>query len=62
VTGSLRWHVEVGESVSFQPAVMNGRVYLATDHGAVFNLDARDPKATGWAMWGGNARHNGWTQ
>jgi Ca-activated chloride channel family protein len=61
-TGDLRWHVEVGEPVSFQPAVMNGRVYLATDRGAVFNLDARDPRATGWAMWGGNSRHNGWMQ
>lgn len=59
-TGKIRWHVEVGEPVSFQPVVMNGRIYLATDRGSVFSIDARAPKATGWAMWGGNAQHNGW--
>jgi hypothetical protein len=52
--------VDVGEPISFQPAVMEGQLYVATDKGSLFKLDALNPNATGWAMWGGNAQHNGW--
>jgi hypothetical protein len=41
---------------------MDGRVYVGTDLGNIFCVDVRDASATGWAMWGGNAGHNGWEE
>ncbi|MBI5725536.1 MAG: PQQ-binding-like beta-propeller repeat protein [Planctomycetes bacterium] len=50
---------EVGGHIIFQPAVMGGRIYIATDDGTLICLEAGDAKADGWGMWGGSARHNG---
>jgi hypothetical protein len=58
-TGKTLWDSQVGGHILFQPAVVGGRVYVATDDGSLICLDAGDPKADGWAMWGGSAGHNG---
>ncbi len=58
-SGSELWRYDCGEPVHFQPAVVNGRIYMGTDSGSVVCIEAKDKNAGGWAMWGGNARHNG---
>jgi outer membrane protein assembly factor BamB len=58
-SGELLWRADVKEPVMFQPAVMDGRVYAGTSHGKLFCLSTGDPVDDGWAMWGGNAGHNG---
>lgn len=57
--GDEIWRFSVGEPVRFQPAVMDGKVYVGTDNGNIFCVDVADPAAHGWAMWGGKAGHNG---
>jgi len=58
--GKELWSVDVGSPVRFTPSVMYGRVYAGTETGYVVCLETGDKKDTGWAMWGGNASHNGW--
>jgi Ca-activated chloride channel homolog len=58
-TGRVLWTATVGEPVQFQPAVVGGRVYVSTGTGSLFCLETGDPRDDGWAMWGGNAAHNG---
>lgn len=58
-TGELLWSVNVGEPITFQPAVVKGRVFVATANGNLYGLETGDEKDDGWAMWGGNAAHNG---
>ena len=58
-TGDVLWRVDLGEAISFQPAVAMGHVYVGTDRGGLFSLDTGDPHDDGWMMWGGNAKHNG---
>lgn len=57
--GKTQWSAEVGGRIIFQPAVADGRVYVATNEGMLVCLETGDPTATGWAMWGGSAGHNG---
>jgi Ca-activated chloride channel family protein len=57
--GSLAWKVNIGESIRYQPAVSDGWIYLGTDSGTLYGINAEDPSATGWNMWGGSASHNG---
>jgi Ca-activated chloride channel family protein len=57
--GELLWRVEIGEPVRFQPALWDGWVYVGTDYGTLVGFDTGDDDLTGWAMWGGNAEHNG---
>lgn len=58
-TGDVIWRVNLGEPVTFQPAVAMGRVYAGTDRGQLFCLETGDPRDDGWMMWGGDAKHNG---
>jgi outer membrane protein assembly factor BamB len=60
--GKTLWESKVGGRIIFQPAVVDGRVYVATDDGSVICLETGDEGATGWAMWGGSAKHNGSAQ
>jgi len=60
--GQERWRFSVGEPIRFQPAVVGGKVYVGTDYGNIFGVEVKDPSADGWAMWGGNAAHNGWEE
>lgn len=51
--------IHVGHPMRFQPAVMDGRLYVGTADGQLIMIDLHDPSATGWSMWGGSAHHNG---
>jgi hypothetical protein len=42
--------------------VVGGKVFVGTDYGNIFCVDVGDRSADGWAMWGGNAAHNGWEE
>jgi outer membrane protein assembly factor BamB len=58
-TGELLWSVPLGEPIVFQPAVAQGRVYVATQSGSLFCLETGDPCDDGWLMWGATPAHNG---
>ncbi len=42
----------------FQPALVNGNVYVGTAQGTVICLKTTNKDADGWYEWGGNAQHN----
>ena len=50
------------DAVNRGVAVYNGKVFVGTDYGNIFCVDVKDRSADGWAMWGGNAAHNGWEE
>jgi hypothetical protein len=58
-SGKLLWRVDLKEPVLFQPAVVGGRVFAGSNRGSLFCIETGDPADDGWAMWGGNAAHNG---
>ena len=59
-SGTVKWAVRLPQvSIEFQPAIHNGRVYIGTSDGCLWCLDAQDPTAHGWPMWGGGPGHNG---
>lgn len=49
----------VGSPVRFQPAIVDGRIYVGTQDGRIVCLDTGDRSLTGWSTWGGNAAHTG---
>jgi outer membrane protein assembly factor BamB len=57
--GETLWQADVGGRIWFEPAVVDGAVYVAMDDGTILRLETGDPEATGWSMWGGSAGHNG---
>ena len=58
-SGERLWRAAVGEPVIFQPAVVAGRVYIATATGRLVSFETEDPDDDGWLMWGATAAHNG---
>jgi outer membrane protein assembly factor BamB len=58
-TGETLWTATVEGSISFQPAVAHGMVYVSTNNGGLFAFDTGDANDHGWLMWGANAQHNG---
>jgi hypothetical protein len=42
----------------FQPALVDGNVYLGTGDGLLICLERATNDADGWYGWGGNAQHN----
>jgi Ca-activated chloride channel family protein len=42
----------------FQPALINGNVYVGTAQGTLVCLKTASKDADGWYEWGGNAQHN----
>jgi Ca-activated chloride channel family protein len=57
-TGKLLWKEKVAGSVSFQPAVARGMVFVSCDNGSLYAIPTGDTNDDGWYMWGGNAEHN----
>jgi len=49
----------VGAPVRFQPAIVDGRIYVGTQDGRIVCLDTGDRSLTGWSTWGGNPAHTG---
>jgi outer membrane protein assembly factor BamB len=58
-TGEVLWTATVEGSISFQPAVAHGMVYVSTNNGGLFAFETGDVSDHGWLMWGANAQHNG---
>ena len=59
VNGDNLWTADIGEPISFQPAVAKGRIYVSAGNGGLFCLATGDEKDDGWLMWGANAAHYG---
>jgi Ca-activated chloride channel family protein len=57
--GKMLWIYGLGSPIPFQPAVVQGKVYVGTEEGSLYCIDTRDTSADGWAMWGGSPAHNG---
>jgi Ca-activated chloride channel family protein len=56
--GKLLWKEKVDGSVSFQPAVAKGMVFVSCDNGFLYGIHTDDVRDDGWYMWGGNSEHN----
>ena len=56
--GKILWKEKVEGSVSFQPAIAKGMVFISTDSGMLYGIPSPDPEDDGWYMWGGNSEHN----
>lgn len=57
-SGKILWQEKVAGSVSFQPAVAQGMVFVPCDNGLLYGFSTGDAGDDGWYMWGGNAEHN----
>ena len=58
-TGKIRWQVNVGSPVHWQPVMSGGRVLAGLQNGTLVCFETGDPLDDGWAMWGGGPGHNG---
>ncbi|MCA8917455.1 MAG: PQQ-binding-like beta-propeller repeat protein [Planctomycetes bacterium] len=58
-TGELTHAMKLNKSFVFQPAVMDGKIYLSTQDGWLIAIDTGDKALSGWSMWGGGPAHNG---
>ncbi len=58
-TGKQEWIYKIDHPIRFQPAVVDGRIYVGTTGGQLVCVDTGNKELTGWAMWGGDAAHNG---
>jgi len=56
--GKVLWQEKIDASISFQPAVANGMVFVSCDNGMLYGINTGDTKDDGWYMWGGNSEHN----
>jgi len=56
--GQLGFAYSFKRPIIFQPALVNGNVYLGTADGLVICLQTNNKDADGWYGWGGNAQHN----
>jgi len=57
-TGKVLWKEQVKGSISFQPAIAKGMVFVSCDNGTLYGIESGDKNDDGWYMWGGNAEHN----
>lgn len=58
-TGKQEWSCKIDQPIRFQPAVMDGCIYAGTTSGQLVCVNTGNKELTGWAMWGGDAAHNG---
>ncbi len=56
--GKVMWKEKVDGSISFQPAIVKGMVFISCDNGVLYCINTGDTKDDGWYMWGGNSEHN----
>lgn len=57
-TGAKRFGYDFDATITAQPIVAEGWMYVATARGQVFAFDLGNKQIDGWHMWGGNAQHN----
>jgi Ca-activated chloride channel family protein len=58
-SGALKWSVQLGAPVVWQPAIAGGRIYAGLEDGSLVCFQTNDPTGEDWAMWGGGPSHNG---
>ena len=56
--GKVLWKEKVNGSISFQPAVAKGMIFVSCDNGLLYGINTGDAKDDGWYMWGGDSEHN----
>lgn len=56
--GKVNFMYDTKNSITFQPALANGKMYVGTNNGLLMCLETGDPDADGWTAWGGNSQHN----
>lgn len=59
VTGAVRWAIEAGAPVHWQPVMARGWVAAGLANGELVAFRTGDSADDGWPMWGGGAGHNG---
>lgn len=57
-TGTKRFGYDFDATITAQPVIAEGWMYVATARGQVFAFDLGNKAIDGWHMWGGNAQHN----
>jgi outer membrane protein assembly factor BamB len=60
-SGIVLWRLRLpgSQGIVSQPVLDRGNLYVTTKKGLLVSIDARDPQATGWSVWGGGPGHNG---
>jgi len=56
--GELGFAYSFRKPMIFQPALVDGNVYVGTGDGLLICLKTNNNDADGWYEWGGNAQHN----
>jgi len=56
--GRLGFAYSFKRPMIFQPALVDGNVYVGTGDGLLICLQTNNKDADGWYEWGGNAQHN----
>jgi Ca-activated chloride channel family protein len=59
ITGRSAHAFWVGQAMRFQPAIVDGWIYVGTTDGSIAAIDTGDRRLDGWPMWGGGPAHNG---
>lgn len=57
--GKIAVRHKVGSPLRFQPAIVDGCIYVGTQDGKLVCIDTGTKALTGWSMWGGNAARTG---
>lgn len=56
--GALGFAYSFKKAMIFQPALVDGNVYVGTGDGLLICLKTNNKDADGWYEWGGNSQHN----
>lgn len=56
--GALGFAYSFKKAMIFQPALVDGNVYVGTGDGLLICLKTNNEDADGWYEWGGNSQHN----
>ena len=56
--GQVGFAYSFSKPMVFQPALVDGNVYVGTGDGLLICLKTNEKDADGWYEWGGNAQHN----
>lgn len=56
--GALRFSYNIHHSMSFQPILAKGNMYVGTNDGWLVCIQLKEDDADGWYAWGGNGAHN----
>ncbi len=57
--GRVKGTIKIGSPMRFQPAIVEGRIFVGSTAGELISINLNDASADGWPMWGGGPTHNG---